>query len=304
MKAMELARRIGNIDDELVRQGERRPESDAGGGRRKGIRRILSVAVVAALMVCSFALGAFAMNGEPEMIEIEDAGITLILPDSWKGKYTCEYEGDRVIVYQTATHESDGEWSGGGLLFVVDETDRPLPMDYEFPMPGYVLASTGGVTYFLTLASDVQYDPQDEKRAEEYRRMYDEIGDIRILLSDWMKENSINETNWEEGTVYAELLNAQDGTLKESVICESEASGIISEILENQNYDMESAEMISPADMIIMLDGMKYYLDTRSGKLEKERGELRGTILSGEDLQQILYLVSIQTNRIDGPSGR
>ena len=134
--------------------------------------------------------------------------------------------------------------------------------------------------------------------------MYDEIGDIRILLSDWMKENSINETNWEEGTVYAELLNAQDGTLKESVICESEASGIISEILENQNYDMESAEMISPADMIIMLDGMKYYLDTRSGKLEKERGELRGTILSGEDLQQILYLVSIQTNRIDGPSGR
>lgn len=134
--------------------------------------------------------------------------------------------------------------------------------------------------------------------------MYDEIGDIRILLSDWMKENSINETNWEEGTVYAELLNAQDGTLKESVICESKASGIISEILENQNYDMESAEMISPADMIIMLDGMKYYLDTRSGKLEKERGELRGTILSGEDLQQILYLVSIQTNRIDGPSER
>ena len=57
MKAMELARRIGNIDDELVRQGERRPESDAGGGRRNGIRRILSVAVVAALMVCSFALG-------------------------------------------------------------------------------------------------------------------------------------------------------------------------------------------------------------------------------------------------------
>ena len=43
MKAMELARRIGNIDDELVRQGERRPESDAGGGKRKGIRRILSV---------------------------------------------------------------------------------------------------------------------------------------------------------------------------------------------------------------------------------------------------------------------
>ena len=38
--------------------------------------------------------------------------------------------------------------------------------------------------------------------------------------------------------------------------------------------------------------------------MEKERGELRGTILSGEDLQQILYLVSIQTNRIDGPSGR
>ena len=50
----------------------------------------------AALMTGGFVLGAFALNEEPEMIEIEGAGISLLLPDSWEGRYICEQSAGEI----------------------------------------------------------------------------------------------------------------------------------------------------------------------------------------------------------------
>ena len=51
-------------------------------------------------MTGGFVLGAFALNEEPEMIEIEGAGISLLLPDSWEGRYICEQSAGEIAVYR------------------------------------------------------------------------------------------------------------------------------------------------------------------------------------------------------------
>ena len=64
--------------------------------------KIAAFAAVVALMVCSGAVGAIAFHRETvvevpanqETIELEAIGLTLILPDSWKGKYTVEMDAD------------------------------------------------------------------------------------------------------------------------------------------------------------------------------------------------------------------
>ena len=53
-------------------------------------------------MICSGAVGAIAFSSETivevpaeqETIELEAIGLTLILPDSWEGKYGVEMDAD------------------------------------------------------------------------------------------------------------------------------------------------------------------------------------------------------------------
>ena len=80
--------------------------------QKKGFGRLIAVAAVIALMACSFCAGAVAfakevvveVPAEQEIIEIEEIGLTLILPDSWKGKYAFEQDNDfkEYYVYNPA----------------------------------------------------------------------------------------------------------------------------------------------------------------------------------------------------------
>ena len=111
MKSEQLSQRIGNIDDRLIEQAESVP--DFGRARRiRSIRRAVTIAAAVALMVGSFAVGAYALNREPETIYVEvpgateivyvdtdldiikvgDSGISLIFPESWKDKYGYELD--------------------------------------------------------------------------------------------------------------------------------------------------------------------------------------------------------------------
>lgn len=78
-------------------------------------------------MTGGFVLGAFALNEEPEMIEIEGAGISLLLPDSWEGRYICEQSAGEIAVYQKSLYEKDET----GMLFFIRE-DRGEPSDGLF----------------------------------------------------------------------------------------------------------------------------------------------------------------------------
>ncbi len=119
-------------------------------------------------------VGALRQNGKdgPETIDLDDIGISLILPDEWKDKYTVVRDDERGVynvfcksVYDYCVSENlfvedlfdeiSGEFPIMGLLFTVswaDDDDASWTM-----VPGYELAHTEGGSYVMTLTSDVEY---------------------------------------------------------------------------------------------------------------------------------------------------
>lgn len=189
MNKRQFADRIGNIDDQLVEDAQYRQR-----GRKGGFHRFLAVAVIAAMMAASFTVGALAFSQEvpveQETIELPSIGLTLILPDSWKGKYGVEMldDGTGCGVYVTSVHNSQGEWNGMGCLFRVGQTYNyamtPEELDAISPVACEYLFSTANATYSLNYASDVQWDPSDPEQEEEYLRMSGEVSQIRFVVDN------------------------------------------------------------------------------------------------------------------------
>lgn len=194
MKGKQLSDRIGNIDDRLIEEAEHM--QNYGKQRRQKIARNFAAAAAAlAVMVGGgFGLGAtvFAqeieVQVEPETITFEDMGVTLILPDSWRGRYGVTEEG---YVYALEAHDEYNP----AILFWIDLYPEQLTKD-EFDntqgpwniVPSVYLMTTADGTYCLHCASDVQYDPRDEEAAENYVSMYQEIPQIRLVLDKAMAE--------------------------------------------------------------------------------------------------------------------
>ena len=103
---------------------------------------------------------------EQETIELKEIGLTLILPDTWKGKYALEYDADfkEYHVYNPAIRkamvEAGGEWS--------------------FAKCEYITTTQNG-TYLLYYASDEQFTPET---MDEYRQMESEISDIQFVVGN------------------------------------------------------------------------------------------------------------------------
>jgi len=203
MKREQLSNRIGNIEDRLLDQAENAPNFGIQ-RRKRSIRRMVSIAAVLVLMVSSFTIGSIAMakevivyvEKEQEIITIDNFGISAILPDDWAGKYGYEISGNNLAVYLLAQREDrESEYKDQGYLFWIDCLDEIYPIDYIYPEPGYTIATTATNTYRLRRASDIQYDFRNPAIAEDYVVMSNSIGDIQILLTDWLKNNSTNATN-------------------------------------------------------------------------------------------------------------
>lgn len=109
MNNRELADRIGNMDEHLVRQAAKLPNYGAK-QRKKWAVRIVSCAAALVLMAGSFTAGAVVFaretEAEPEMVTLEEIGLTLLLPDAWQGNYFVEV----------------GEMEGGYLYTFYDNT--------------------------------------------------------------------------------------------------------------------------------------------------------------------------------------
>lgn len=198
MKGKQLSDRIGNIDDRLIEEAEHM--QNYGKQRRQKIARNFAAAAAAlAVMVGGgFGLGAtvFAQEievpvevpVEQETITYEDMGVTLILPDSWRGQYGVDSNGS---VYALGARDEYNP----AVLFWIDLYPEQLTKD-EFDstlgpwnvVPSVYLMTTADGTYCLHCASDVQYDPRDPEAAEIYVRMYQEIGEIRLVLDKAMAE--------------------------------------------------------------------------------------------------------------------
>ena len=168
--------------------------------RKFKLVRLLAVAAVLALMAASMTVGALAFGRETivevpvaqETIVMEDIGLTLILPDDWKGRYVIEDTGDgEWKIYNKYVYETtqDDEWGPAGILFwfvKLDEVKSPAQAEADSPVPCRYLLSTAENTYMLRYTSDVQYNPNDPAETEEYLSMYHQIGDIQIVIDGVM----------------------------------------------------------------------------------------------------------------------
>ena len=155
---------------------------------------------------------------EREIIVLEDIGISLILPDSWKDRYVVipsQSGGCHVyvkMIYDWCVdvgklHPELGDVNPGqGHLFSVAHCDdRPMTPEEFYAQDGHAatyLLSTEEGTYCVGYPTDVQYpgagglEPiyppsaaekttaeQVVAMAEEYLAMENEIADIQIVLN-------------------------------------------------------------------------------------------------------------------------
>ena len=130
---------------------------------------------------------------EQETIELKEIGLTLILPDSWKGKYALEYDADfkEYYIYNPDIREAMGGNSetllSGGMLFYLKLWDEQLTKEqvdaggeWSYAKCEYVMTTQNG-TYLLYYASDVQFTPET---MEEYRQMESEISNIQFVVGN------------------------------------------------------------------------------------------------------------------------
>lgn len=280
MKPKDLSERIGNIDDRLVQNAQHVPNYGQQ-HKKRSFRHILTLAAVLALMVTCFAAGALAYHREPESIEVPETGLTLILPDSWKGKYGYDVQDGYLGVYLRSAHEKQDD---NGYLFWIDSVNGSYPMDFSSPANETVIASTKATTYLLIRPSDVQYDPENAKMEEEYLEMTREIGNIKILLSDWLRENSTNAENWVEGTVYANRI--AEGEVTDTIICDEAASDTIRELFDSKPCDKEIGSFA--CDLEIQYSGLTWSVNTTTGQIMLDGEYPYGDTLDTEELQTLL----------------
>ena len=299
MNEKQFSDRIGNVNDQFVRQAEQIPNYKQE-HRRRSIRQFATLAAVIALMVCSFSVGALAFREKiyieksQEIIDIRDFGISLILPDEWAGKYGYDiFDNGDIEVYSLSAREDETKDGTNlkGTLFWIECMDGQFPMDFSYAQPGYTIATTATHTYRLVMASDVQYNSSNVQIADEYLSLYDSISQIRILLSDWLADTSSNQTNWVKGTVYVEYLGemTSDGQdVVKTVVLDESASIRISQIIKTQEYNIEDASF--PVGLVFIVEGQSYYMNSQSGQVLGIGGV--SAVLSEENLQEVLSLLA------------
>ena len=199
MNSTQLSQRIGNIDDQLVRQAEQLPNY-AKARRASTARRLLTLAAVIVLMTSSFMIGALAFSKEivvevgvpmpQQTLELSDIGITLVLPDSWNEKYALEInEFGEHIIYNPSIRDACDQEAGFetncGILFYIVQWNQQLTAEqhraggeWDYARNRYIMSTKHG-TYLLYYASDVQFTADT---LEEYRLMEQEISNIRFVV--------------------------------------------------------------------------------------------------------------------------
>lgn len=197
------------------------------------LARAAAFAAVVALVAVSVTVGALAFSTETivevpvpveqETIVLEDIGITLILPDSWKDKYVAVMDDDfyRCRVYVKSVYDycmaHDGYYDENGpymgsLFSVTRRYNEPMtPEEFysRIPTPAIYLMSTEEGTYCLGRPSDVQtfgYGDcieglltveEADAYYEDWTTMNEEIKDIQVVLNGVM-EGALNRNGYEE----------------------------------------------------------------------------------------------------------
>lgn len=179
---------------------------------------LLWTLAVLALMAASMAAGALLFSRETivevpkevpvkvevpveqETITMEEIGLTLILPDSWKGRYEVvkdifePYQSPMWEVCVKSVYDAQvvadefGTIYRGTLFYVFQYADCAMTVE-EFEQEGIAgigryLFATQDATYAIMYASDVQFDYTDPEAQAEYTSMAAEMKGILFVLDN------------------------------------------------------------------------------------------------------------------------
>lgn len=212
MNRKQLSEHIGNIDDRLVQQAEKIPNY-AMQRHQKRTRRILAAVATLVLMFSSFSVGALAFAQEiivevpveQEKVVLEEIGLTLILPDSWKGKYEViedvfvpynsamwEFCVKSVYDAQTPTDESGQVLYRGTLFYIFQYTNYSMSAE-EFEQSdiagiGRYLFATENATYVILYTTDLQFDPENSVQLDEWNAMEQSEKEIQFVVGNILKD--------------------------------------------------------------------------------------------------------------------
>ena len=162
----------------------------------KNLKKFTTVLLCIVLAVAIFSACGNADTDTKENIEgidvnkISNGYFSVIVPDSWEGKYVTIIDDENIQLYQKAAYESfGGGWLCSFEMFN-DEGYKELP-SYEVLITGAETdAGTNQVLeeqiYIVTYPTDVQADLEDENSTSEYFEMYDQLPQIveSFILED------------------------------------------------------------------------------------------------------------------------
>lgn len=171
-----------------------------------------AAAAVIALMMGSGTVGALAFSRETivevpakqETVTLEEIGLTLIFPDSWKGRYQVikdtfqPYDSPmwEICVKSVYDARTPADASGevlyrGTLFYVIQDTDYFMsPEEFQETSGiagiGRYLFATEDATYAIMYASDVQFDPEDPAQTAEYLELSQSMKEIGVVMTGLM----------------------------------------------------------------------------------------------------------------------
>ncbi len=146
----------------------------------------VTVLVIAVAGISLFLLGNPDSSKKDEAVEIENLGVSITIPASWKGKYSIVYDlpGADTSDYVMVMRDNSG---GGGILFWIDRLEGDLieakytetmsGPNYYNVFPGFVEMYTfNGYTYIFSQPTDVQAPVEmGEEAVAEYNEMVKDL---------------------------------------------------------------------------------------------------------------------------------
>lgn len=107
----------------------------------------------------------------------EELGFNMDIPKSWKDKYLVENGENSIIV----SHKTLGKKDEKAFLFsitrVIGELITEEDVEWSYT-PQKLLGSGQGYSFILSLAEDLQYEPEDLENSKEYEEMREDINTI------------------------------------------------------------------------------------------------------------------------------
>ena len=152
----------------------------------------------AALYALSNGEAATVVHGDETMNSVayrnDVLGYTLEMPLSFRNTVGIRQYEDGSVHFNMLDEADSSSAHDICIMTLEAQPTAALKQSYgenwteNYAMPVKQLAEQDGLTYFLIYASDVQYDPGDTAVAREYLELYQQIGEVQVLLSDWLVE--------------------------------------------------------------------------------------------------------------------